>query len=66
MDTFDLKKYLVENRLNEIGTPEQQKIQKVVSQYVNLRKAINNPNYPDTAHTYTTYRDWETDRKSVV
>ena len=51
MDNFDLKKYLVENRINEVGTPEQQKIQKVVTQYVNLRKAINDPNYPDTPST---------------
>jgi hypothetical protein len=51
MDNFDLKKYLIENRLNEMGTPEQEKIKKVVTQYVNLRKAIDDPNYPDTAHT---------------
>ena len=48
MDNFDLKKYLKEGKLNEVGTPEQQKIQKVVSQYINLRKALDNPNYPDS------------------
>ncbi len=51
MDNFDLKKYLAEGKLNENGTPEQEKIKKVVTQYVNLRKAIDDPNYPDTAHT---------------
>jgi len=57
LDNFDLKKYLVENKLtktsklDEVGTPEQEKIQKVVTQYVNLRKAIDDPNYPDTPAT---------------
>jgi hypothetical protein len=59
MDNFDLRKYLAESKLNEVGTPEQQKIQKVVSQYVNLRKAIDNPNYPDTAHTYAAMKKIE-------
>jgi hypothetical protein len=57
MDNFDLRKYLVENKitknskLDEMGTPEQEKIQKTVTQYVNLRKAIDDPNYPDTPAT---------------
>ena len=44
--------------LNE-GTPEQEKIKKIVDQYVNLRKAIDNPNYPDTPHTYTAMKKVE-------
>jgi len=59
MSNFDLKKYLKENRVNEIGTPEQEKIQKVITQYVNLRKAIDNPNYPDTPHTYSAMKKVE-------
>jgi len=59
MDNFDLKKYLIENRINEVGTPEQEKIQKVVTQYVNLRKAIDSPNYPDTPHTFATMKKIE-------
>jgi hypothetical protein len=51
MDNFDLKKYLVEGKLNENNTPEQIKIKKIVDQYVNLRKAIDDPNYPSTPHT---------------
>jgi hypothetical protein len=41
------------------GTPEQEKIKKVVDQYVNLRKAIDDPNYPDTPHTYSTMKKVE-------
>jgi hypothetical protein len=41
------------------GTPEQEKIQKVVDQYVNLRKAIDSPNYPDTPHTYAAMKKVE-------
>ena len=41
------------------GTPEQKKIKKVVDQYVNLRKAIDDPNYPDTPHTYSTMKKVE-------
>jgi len=59
MDNFDLKKYLIENRINEVGTPEQEKIQKVITQYVNLRKAIDNPNYPDTPHTFAAMKKVE-------
>jgi Tfp pilus assembly protein PilF len=59
MDNFDLKKYLVENRINEMGTPEQEKIQKAVTQYVNLRKAIDDPNYPDTPHTFANMKKVE-------
>ena len=44
--------------LNE-GTPEQEKIKKVVDQYVNLRKAIDDPNYPDTPHTYAAMKKVE-------
>lgn len=51
MDNFDLKKYLTEGMLRENDTPEQIKIKKLVDQYVNLRKAIDDPNYPDTPHT---------------
>ena len=47
------------NRLNEVGTPEQEKVQKVVTQYVNLRKAIDSPNYPDTPHTFATMKKIE-------
>jgi hypothetical protein len=47
------------NRINEIGTPEQEKIKKVVDHYVNLRKAIDSPNYPDTPHTYATMKKVE-------
>ena len=59
MDNFDLKKYLIENRINEVGTPEQEKIQKVVTQYVNLRKVIDDPNYPDTPHTFAAMKKVE-------
>jgi hypothetical protein len=41
------------------GTPEQEKIKKVVDQYVNLRKAIDDPNYPDTPHTYSAMKKVE-------
>ena len=44
--------------LNE-GTPEQEKIKKVVDQYINLRKAIDSPNYPDTPHTYAAMKKVE-------
>jgi hypothetical protein len=40
----------ISNIINE-GTPEQEKIKKIVDQYINLRKAIDDPNYPDTPHT---------------
>jgi hypothetical protein len=59
MDNFDLKKYLIENRINKVGTPEQEKIQKVVTQYVNLRKAIDDLNYPDTPHTFAAMKKIE-------
>jgi len=59
MDAFDLKKYLIENRINEVGTPEQEKIQKIITQYVNLRKAIDSPNYPDTPHTFAVMKKVE-------
>jgi len=48
----------IQNILNE-GTPEQEKIKKVVDQYVNLRKAIDDPNYPDAAHTYSAMKKVE-------
>lgn len=48
----------IQNILNE-GTPEQEKIKKVVDQYVNLRKAIDDPNYPDTPHTYNAMKKIE-------
>ena len=41
------------------GTPEQQKIEKIVNQYINLRKAIDDPNYPDIAHTYNAMKKVE-------
>ena len=53
---------ITESQLNEEeskGTPEQQKIKKVVDQYVNLRKAIDSPNYPDTPHTYAAMKKVE-------
>jgi hypothetical protein len=59
MDNFDLKKYLIENRIKEVGTPEQEKIQKIITQYVNLRKAIDMPNYPDTPHTFAAMKKVE-------
>jgi len=40
----------ISNIINE-GTPEQEKIKKIVDQYINLRKAIDDPNYPDTPNT---------------
>jgi hypothetical protein len=43
-------KETVDEIINE-GTPEQEKIKKVVNNYINLRKAIDDPNYPSTAHT---------------
>ena len=60
-----LKNYLAalhinanEGKINE-GTPEQEKIKKVVSNYVNLRKAIDSPNYPSTPHTYSAMKKIE-------
>ena len=60
-----LKKYLAalhinanEGKINE-GTPEQEKIKKVVSNYINLRKAIDSPNYPDTPQTYSAMKKIE-------
>lgn len=41
------------------GTPEQEKIKKITDQYINLRKAIDDPNYPDTAHTYAVMKKVE-------
>ena len=41
------------------GTPEQEKIKKIVDQYINLRKAIDDPNYPDIAHTYAAMKKVE-------
>jgi len=32
-------------------TPEQEKAKKYVDAYVNLKKAIDDPNYPSTPHT---------------
>jgi hypothetical protein len=48
----------ISKTLNE-GTPEQEKIKKVVDQYVNLRKAIDSPNYPDTPRTYAAMKKVE-------
>ena len=53
MKKLELKQIIreeISKTLNE-GTPEQEKIKKVVDQYVSLRKAIDSPNYPDTPHT---------------
>ena len=53
---------ITESQLNaeeNKGTPEQQKIKKVVDQYVNLRKAIDSPNYPDNPHTYAAMKKVE-------
>ena len=44
--------------INE-GTPEQEKLKKIVDQYINLRKAIDSPNYPSTAHTYAAMKKVE-------
>jgi len=53
---------LIREELNNVlkeGTPEQEKIKKVVDQYINLRKAIDHPNYPSTAHTYAAMKKVE-------
>jgi hypothetical protein len=55
-------KQIIQEEISKVlseGTPEQQKIKKVVDQYVNLRKAIDDPNYPDTPHTYAAMKKIE-------
>jgi len=47
------------NRITEMGTPEQEKIKKVVTNYINLRKAIEDPNYPDSPSTYVAMKKIE-------
>ena len=61
MKKSELKQLIKEELDKELnkGTPEQQKIKKVVDQYVNLRKAIDDPNYPDTPHTYAAMKKVE-------
>ena len=59
MKKSELQQIIREEIGKVVGTPEQQKIQKVITQYVNLRKAIDSPNYPDTAHTYAAMKKVE-------
>ena len=59
MKKSELRHIIKEEIGKVVGTPEQQKIQKVITQYVNLRKAIDSPNYPDTAHTYAAMKKVE-------
>jgi hypothetical protein len=60
MKKFELRQLIKEEiSLNSVGTPEQQKIQKVVTQYVNLRKAIDDLNYPSTAYTFAAMKKVE-------
>jgi hypothetical protein len=52
MNKHELRQIIREEiSLNDVDTPEQIKIKKIATQYVNLRKAIDDPNYPDTPHT---------------
>jgi hypothetical protein len=48
------------------GTPEQEKIKKIADQYINLRKAIDNSNYPDDAHTYSAMKKVENVLKQMA
>jgi hypothetical protein len=55
-------KQIIKEEISKVlgeGTPEQQKIEKIVNQYINLRKAIDDPNYPDTAHTHAAMKKVE-------
>lgn len=61
MKKSELKQIIKEEIQNIVreGTPEQEKIQKVISNYINLRKAMDDPNYPSTPHTYAAMKKIE-------